>query len=239
MSMDFLNEVDMGVILQVEELEKKFSNNGYNGSGYDWFELCEGDIPIMISAPHTVNHFSRGKVKYAEILTGGIAEYLQRQTNCHLMYTACYEDADANRDSMDICLYKQKLLEYVLTNNIKLLIDLHGMKINSDYAIELGTGGYGNPTLIGHGFIADTVEEVVGSSLRKYLDEDNKQIVRNVRFVARGENTITNFISRKSRIPCLQLEIGGEYRDSKKPERLEALISGLQSVIEILVVNLE
>lgn len=222
----------MGIALQIKELEKKFFINNYDGDGVSWFELCEGEIPVMISAPHAVNHFARGKMKYAEILTGGIAEYLQEQTHCHLMYVTRYKDLDANSDPADICKYKQKLLDYISVSGVKVLIDLHGMKANPDYAVELGTGGNGDPTLNGYNLIANIVEETMKHSLNNYLVEDNKQIVRNVRFAARGKNTITNFISSQLRIPCLQIEVGGEYRDIKNPERLGALIIGLQSTIE-------
>lgn len=61
----------------------------------------------MISAPNAVNHFSRGKMKYAKIFTGGIAEYLQKQTNCHLICTTCSAGSDANDDSAEYCMYKQ------------------------------------------------------------------------------------------------------------------------------------
>ena len=189
---------------------------------------------MIVSVPHAVNHFSRGKIKYAELLTGGIASYLYRQTSCHLICTTRYKHVDANRDTVDACEYKQRLLEYIPNNNIKALIDLHGMKVNQDYAIELGTGGYGDPTLMGYNDIAYSIEEILKSSLGKYLIEDDKQIVRNVKFAARGENTITNFISNQLNIPCIQFEIGGEYRDINNPERLEALITGLQSIIEVL-----
>lgn len=222
----------MGIVLQIKKLETRFFSNNYDGDGVSWFELLDGKTHVMLSAPHAVNHFSRGKIKYAEIFTGGIAEYLHEQTHCHLICTTHYKDADANRDSVNVCAYKQKLLEYVLYNDIKVLIDIHGMKANPDYAVEFGTGGNDNPTLNGYNLIADIIEETMRHSLNKYLVEDNKQIVRNVRFAARGENTITNFISSQLRIPCLQIEIGGEYRDIKNPERLEALIVGLQSVIE-------
>lgn len=76
MNMGFPNEVIMGIVLQVKELEKRFFNNNYDGDGVSWFELHEGKMPVMLSAPHAVNHFSRGKMKYAEIFTGGVVEYL-------------------------------------------------------------------------------------------------------------------------------------------------------------------
>lgn len=76
MNMGFPNEVIMGIALQVKELEKRFFNNNYDGDGVSWFELHECKMPVMLSAPHAVNHFSRGKMKYAEIFTGGVVEYL-------------------------------------------------------------------------------------------------------------------------------------------------------------------
>ncbi len=231
-SMGFLNEVIMSIVLQVKELEKIFFSNNYDGDGNNWFELHEGKMPVMLSAPHTVNHFSRGKMKYAEIFTGGITEYLHEQTHCHIICVTRYKNLDANSDPADICKYKQKLLDYIAISGVKVLIDLHGMKVNPTYAMELGTGGNGDPTLNGYNLIADIVEETMRHSLNNYLVEDNKQIVRNIKFAARGENTITNFISSQLRIPCLQIEIGGEYRDIRNPERLEALVVGLQSAIE-------
>ena len=50
--------------------------NNYDGDWSNLFKIHRGAVPIMISAPHAVNHFSRGKMKYAEMFTGGIAEYL-------------------------------------------------------------------------------------------------------------------------------------------------------------------
>lgn len=66
----------MDVVLQIKELEKQFYMNNYGGDWSNLFKIHRGAVPIMISAPHAVNHFSRGKMKYAEMFTGGIAEYL-------------------------------------------------------------------------------------------------------------------------------------------------------------------
>ena len=72
-------------------------------------------------------------------------------------------------------MYKQKLAEYIVANEVKVLIDLHGMKAKHGIAIELGTGGNGDPTLLGYNFIANTVEEFMQSALDKFLDKDNKK----------------------------------------------------------------
>ena len=64
-------------------------------------------MPVVISAPHAVNRFLQGKMKYAEIFTGGITEYLQKQTNCRLICATCSAGLDANDDPAEYCMYKQ------------------------------------------------------------------------------------------------------------------------------------
>lgn len=219
---------------QIEKLDQKFSGNEYNGTGSRRFEIYKGRIPVMISAPHAVNHFREGKIKYADMLTGGIAEYLQEQTGCHLICATRYEEADGNFDPADTCNYKKELAEYVKKNRICMLIDLHGIKAGGEIAAELGTGGEEDPSLGRYGFLSEFVKITLETSLKDYLAEDHKKIVKNVHFAAKNPNTVTHFISQHTGIPCFQLEINREYRDVKGPERLEAMVGGLQNIIETL-----
>ena len=219
---------------QIEKLDQKFSGNEYNGTGSRQFEIHKGRIPVMISAPHAVNHFREGKIKYADMLTGGIAEYLQEQTGCHLICATRYEEADGNFDPADTCNYKKELAEYVKKNRIRMLIDLHGIKAGGEIAAELGTGGEEDPSLGRYGFLAEFVKIMLETSLKDYLAEDHKKIVKNIHFAAKNPNTVTHFISEQTGIPCFQLEINREYRDVKSPVRLEAMVQGLQNIIEAL-----
>lgn len=219
---------------QIEKLDQKFSENEYNGTGSRQFEIHKGRIPVMISAPHAVNHFREGKIKYADMLTGGIAEYLREQTGCHLICAARYEEADGNFDPADTCNYKKELAEYVKKNRIRVLIDLHGIKAGGEIAAELGTGGEGDPSLGRYGFVAEFVKITLETSLKDYLAEDHREIVKNIHFAAKNPNTITHFISEQTKVPCFQLEINREYRDVDSPERLEAMVGGLQNIIETL-----
>lgn len=219
---------------QIEKLDQKFSENEYNGTGSRQFEIHKGRIPVMISTPHAVNHFREGKIKYADMLTGGIAEYLREQTGCHLICAARYEEADGNFDPADTCNYKKELAEYVKKNRIRVLIDLHGIKAGGEIAAELGTGGEGNPSLGRYGFVAEFVKITLETSLKDYLAEDHREIVKNIHFAAKNPNTITHFISEQTKVPCFQLEINREYRDVDSPERLEAMVGGLQNIIETL-----
>ena len=219
---------------QIEKLDEKFSGNEYNGTGSRQFMIQKGRIPVMISAPHAVNHFREGKIKYADMLTGGIAEYLREQTGCHLICATRYEEADGNYDPADTCNYKKELAEYVKKNRIRMLIDLHGIKAGGEIAAELGTGGEGDPSLGNYGFLAEFVKITLETSMQEYLAQDHKKIVKNIHFAAKNPNTVTHFISQQTGIPCFQLEINREYRDVRSPERLEAMVQGLQNMIETL-----
>ncbi len=224
----------MEAATQIEKLDQKFSANEYNGTGSRQFMIQKGRIPVMISAPHAVNHFREGKIKYADMLTGGIAEYLREQTGCHLICATHYEEADGNFDPAETCNYKKELAEYVKKNRIRVLIDLHGIKAGGEIAAELGTGGEGDPSLGKYGFLVEFVKITLETFLKDYLAEDHKEIVKNIHFAAKNPNTVTHFISQQTGIPCFQLEINREYRDVRSPERLEALVQGLQNIIESL-----
>ena len=167
-------------------------------------------------------------------MTGGIAEYLHEKTGCHIICTARYEEADGNYDPADKCEYKQKLVEYLQKNDIRVLIDLHGIKAGGEIAVELGTGGDGDPSLGQYRFIADLTQIRLENALREYLAQDGKRIVKNVHFAAKNPNTVTNYVSTQTKIPCFQMEINREYRDTDSPERLEAMMSGLLNLIEDL-----
>ena len=124
---------------KIKRLERLFSDNFYNGSGKTAFNIEEGRIPIMVSAPHAINQFRDGKVKYADMYTGGIAKYLHEKTGCHVIYSCMYTESDPNYDEFEVNKYQHELLEYVNKHNIILLIDIHGAAKERDYAVEMGT----------------------------------------------------------------------------------------------------
>ncbi len=54
------------IINYLKKIENKFSANDYNGKDSREFEIIEGKVPIMLYAPHSVNHFRNGKIKYCD-----------------------------------------------------------------------------------------------------------------------------------------------------------------------------
>lgn len=199
---------------KIDKYAKQFQKNNYNGRTEkgSHFVIKEGKCKIMISAPHAVNHYREGAVKYADINTGVIANILHEQCDCPIIYTCGYAEADANWDDPAICAYKQALKKYIDENDIKLLIDVHGSKESSDLAFEFGTVDQNDKSLQGFGF----VDELFRICLEKYIgDFCGKRIGKNIVFSAAKSSTVTNYISTACGIPCIQIEINKLFREGK------------------------
>ena len=233
---------------QIELNEKKFSINNYDGAGDENYKIIEGTIPVMLSAPHAVNHFRNGQKKWADLYTGGMALYLQKITGCHLIYNACFTEKDPNFDATENNDYQIHLKNYLQKREQKgspvyVLLDLHGSAATREYAVELGTAPYPNMTeaeknvdltsLHGHKF----VEDIVINSFKEHLSELNtlkKSVWKNKIFSAGGANTVTKNISENTQTDCLQLEINGEYRNPNNKGQFRAIIAALKQIIEEL-----
>lgn len=237
------NKID--TIKQVFRFEKRFSRNQYNGGGNDDFIIKEGTIPIMISAPHSINQFREGKLKWADKMTCGIALFLHKTTGCHLIYSARYSKSDPNYDSNtnNENLYQTKLTGYVKNNKIQVLIDLHGASINREYAIEIGTApirdendnilGNEYRSLHNHAFIANLVTYTFDFFFRE-LQSSKKETWHNVIFDAGRQNTVTKYVSENSNCSCIQLEINGAFRDTNNTKDFLKLLEGLSCIINTL-----
>lgn len=57
------------LVKKIAQYEKEFAKRNYNGGGKQNFIIRPGKIPIMISAPHAINHFREegGKNIQAEL----------------------------------------------------------------------------------------------------------------------------------------------------------------------------
>lgn len=229
MNKDFIEEI--------KQLEKSFSANGYQGCKEKEFEIKTGTIPILISAPHAVNHFRDGQVKSADVYTGGIGCYLYQVTNCHLMYLAKFSEADPNFDFPESNVYQQALKKYVDTHKIKVVLDLHGARKEREFAIEMGTAPEGDgamyqedPSLKGHAYITDAIRHIFENQFEKF-EIEKEEIWKNKIFDAGSQNTITKFIYMNTEAVCVQLEINRIYREPENKEAFEALVEGLREIV--------
>lgn len=228
---------------RIRELERLFSDNQYDGRGEKAFCIEEGNIPIMVSAPHAINHFRDGHVKRADVYTGGITRFLHEATGCHIIYSSKYTESDPNYDLPGTNRYQDELVSYFEKHRVFVLLDLHGASKNREYAIELGTAPKQypepgmeyekDPSLHEYKFISTLIGQLFE---KKFADcsTDRKSIWKNRIFGAGGQNTITKYISENTSTACIQLEINGIYRNPENRKEFLSLINGLIELIRIL-----
>ena len=99
--------------------------------------VLEGSSPVLISAPHGVSQVRLGKLKVPEIGSLATALFLKSNTNSHLIAKTKNNNDDANFD--EECRYKNRIKEIIKTNEIKFVLDLHGLASHRDCDINLGT----------------------------------------------------------------------------------------------------
>ena len=203
-----------------EVIEGQFSYNEYNGVKQSLlpFDVKLGTKPVLISAPHAVNHMRNNKVKKADLYTGTIASLVQLHTNCYCIYSNRISDEDPNY--VDGGKYKEAVKKICEKNDIRLVIDLHGAAGSREFDIDLGTM---------HG---KSIDETTVSIMKNMFVKNGIHDIRlNDTFPASHQGTITHFTKKTLNINAIQLEVNHRYRN---PENTTEYAAFLQSFIEIV-----
>ena len=176
-----------------------------------------GSIPILLSAPHTVNFLKEdGNFKMREGYTKAIVKYLALKTGAFLMIKENSDGIDPNKLEMEN--YKHQLLEVINKYQIQLVLDIHGAASHHDFAIEIGS-------LDGVSAKNQTIE-----SLKLNLkDQGIAPVAENNPFKGGG---ITKTVHGNTNIEVLQLEINRDYRDLTHPEKLFQLCKSLENFLK-------
>ena len=200
----------------ITEYEKFFKSRHYNKIKEDKFEILKGSCPVMISAPHSLNHYRNGKIKKADTYTGAFLLYLHEKLGVHGIYSTNTSCSDPNSDNEEQSEYKKTLKKYILDNNIKFLLDIHGSDKKHDFLFDMGTDS--GKTLKGREYLEKLMILSAQQKFRNYTENEiimNKEIISsNRRFRASGINTVTNYIYRNCGIPAIQLEISKLCRNT-------------------------
>jgi hypothetical protein len=175
-------------------LENLFINETFKGSPS--FVFQKGTIPILISAPHSVDHIREGNIKKGEYKTGIFSHSLNKEMGTFSFYKTKNIGNDPNYDSSEP--YKQELVNIVNEYSIPLVIDLHLMREDRPNLIELGTGRGEN--------IKNNPDLALETALffKRHL---NGGVAIDELFPAVHPYTVSSYISRECSIDCLQLEI--------------------------------
>ncbi len=171
--------------------------NYENEESKDIYFLGNGDIPIILTAVHTMKQNRIEGIKKSEPFTKAIARYVSNKTNCSCFIKLIDNEVDSNSCYTDE--FKEKLVDIIKKKDIKLLIDIHGAKLERDFDIEIGTL---NNLSSDYSTLKELEESFIHNGLRN--------IKINEPFKGGG---ITQYVYSNTNIDVLQIEINGKYRD--------------------------
>ena len=190
----------------IESERTRFSANEYRGlAAAPAFTLVEGDIPVLVSAPHAVTHMREGRIKASEDFTGPIALEIACMTGAHAVVATRFDEADPNFDPFEKSAYKQALVDCVLCHGVKLVLDIHGMMAASPAIIAVGTGDGANVSSWPEA--AKLAESIIEERLGPFARKHGKEIAVDERFASRGANTVSSTVARECGVAALQVEL--------------------------------
>jgi hypothetical protein len=189
----------------LEEIKKiEFSTIKYDEHNEDYYRYIEGQIPILISAPHGAKHYrtreGEGYWKKEDAYTSSLAIKLGQLTGAHVIYAKYKAREDANNDPRSA--YRDFLKKVVREHEIKFVIDLHGACGSQPFKVDVGTisdmpGESSCPTF----------RPIIQKAFQGFEDQ-----LFNKHFTAHGCGTVTSFARNDLGIEAAQFEINARYR---------------------------
>ncbi|MBW2038903.1 MAG: hypothetical protein JRI46_04790 [Deltaproteobacteria bacterium] len=203
----------MNLILNdIRDIE--FNRIEYNKESDDYFEIIEGKIPVLLSAPHGAKHLRNGVWKGEDGYTSSTAIKLGELTGAHVIFVKNKTREDSNY--LTNTRYKDVIRKFVDGKGIKFLADLHGADITRNYKINVGIIDKDNMEECSCPRLKPTIEE----SLRAIQDP----LFNLDRFTAGSSGTVTYFAKHTCGIEAAQFEINARYRIiERKPDRSKAM----------------
>lgn len=184
------------------------------------FVVQEGKIPFMISAPHGVSQVRLGNPKVAEPGSLSLALELCKRTGAHLIAKTQNCNDDANFE--EICPYKDVLVKYIKSHDIKFLIDIHGLKKIRGMDINIGT------------YLGENIKpnEKAFDFLNEKLESEGFVVSIDQPFFA-SPNSVATYVSKNCGIWTIQLEVNYKITNEyQNVERLTDLVGCLVEFIE-------
>ena len=206
------------------EERQKFLYREPAGEDADGLIYIKGDIPVLVTSPHSSVHKRLGKLKRQEFYTAALSVMLHSLTGCHVLYTNRLMESDPNY--YDDSPFKKRFSQIVRSNDIKSLIDIHGTGSQKRFDIYPGVGVKKEFLLGYENYLADFWKIANASKISiGGLDV----------FPAAKQMTVTKYAARKLKIPSIQLEINRKLREPEKnPGNFIKLAKFLKGIIDEL-----
>ena len=185
-------------------------------AGISPFVHLKGDIPFLLSAPHSTIHLRNGRSKRADGFTGAFVQLLHQITGAHAIFASHRLPSDPNWDQYSP--YKSMLARVVEQHNIQFVLDLHGMSNWYKIGLALGTmNGRSCPdetAVFEHAFIQNGFKPLneKDAKMLPMLDWQT-YVINHSRFTGGlSSHTVTRFVSENLKISAAQLEICSTIR---------------------------
>ena len=167
------------------------------------FEFRSGTRKILFVAGHATAQKREGKTKPADGGTGSLAVELNKLLNVPVLYTVFLSESDPNFE--DNNAFKDSLAKIISKLKPIIVIDLHASNTSRPYDVDFGT-------MKGISFLKrkDLLAKL------KTVMKDEGLINQSQDFFSASKNqTITKFVHGRN-IPCIQLEINGNWLQPEK-----------------------
>ena len=209
---------------EIIRLESQYHANNYTGHHHNAeVQVISGHLPILIAAPHSVVHLRNKTPKKAETITGTIATLLARTTGTNGIILSKTNGEDPNYDANGP--FKNTLRKIINEQNIKCVINLHGM--TSAHPWDLVFGSNLGRNLGPHSrLLSLAVETMHDAGFNRILVDDDSL------FNASHPHNLSSYSWNHCNTPSFQLEINRHYRNPiHQPQKFHQLITGLNSAI--------
>lgn len=185
------------------------------------FEVIEGKIKCLMSAPHAKNHRRPSLLKRYKIherYTDDIVRDICSKEKCFGIYIKDSVDYDPSYHRQRNP-YKEEVKTIVKENDIERFIDIHGL--SEDHMIDIAI--YYKTRFRKSIDLANEIAEALNKGKLKGL---NMQILR---LNENNQESLTEFVVSKLRVPSVQIEIARYIRGDKKLRK--EFVNNLASVI--------
>jgi hypothetical protein len=191
------------------------------------YNVIEGTYPVLISAPHVFSHKRpsiRGVMKQGEPNTDVLAKMIAQKTGAWVIYlTQSSTEYDPNYHKLENNLYKSEIKNLVKEKKINTVIDIHGL--NDFHHYDLGVF-YGMRFRKSRDIAQSLVSELGKKRPLKDLTYCIGYTSKNL------QETITEFVNEKLRLPAIQIEIARYIR--LDTQLLESMADGISELIKKL-----
>ena len=203
---------------EVQAFEDGLAADKYAGLVEDGVFFRRGSGPVLISAPHAVDHYRSGLVKESDMGTGGLAFYLGEVLDASVVVLQFgrfpWEVWDEREDAFAGVLRRE-----LFGGDVGLVVDLHGMSDSHGVDVCVGRGPVPGMT---EGLFAERFMDL-GTRNRLLVSVDDP-------FDASPQYTVTNFV-QGCEVPAVQIEVAKRFRqvenDPKGFIRAAELIAGV------------